>query len=406
MFSRTVMGAKTCRPSGTSEQPWKTTFSGGSLPMSFMSKRISPERARRSPEMVLRRLVFPAPLAPMIVTISPDRMCIETFFSTLSRPYPDSRFLILSMPASRVVPEVHADHFPVLLDREGPVLRDLLPETQYDDLVRDPHDERHVVLHEEHGDAHVADLPDQPAHFVRLPHVQPRGGLVEKQEPRLAREGPADLDDALLPVGEAHRLGVGVPRDAEQFQDLQAPLPDAPLLPPGEREAQHSGEEPRPAVEVASDHHVLEGRHLGEEPDVLERPHHATGGDLVGLKVVDRRLLVVDLAPVGCEESRDQVEQRRLPRAVGPDERLDRPLRDVEGEVVDGLEAAEALADAPHREDRHGTSSSAAVRVTSRFRSARRWRRSSPSGANSMIRMRMMPKTASSSVPKYPRSDR
>src|SRR5512139_2925791 len=206
MFSRTVMGAKTCRPSGTREHPWKTTFSGGSFPMSFVSNRISPERAGRRPEMVLRRLVFPAPLAPMIVTISPARMCIVTFFSTFSRPYPASRFLILSMPASRVVPEVHADHFPVLLDREGPVLRDLLSETQHDDLVRDPHDERHVVLHKEHGDPHVADPPDQPPHLVRFPHVQPRGGLVEKQQLRLAGEGPADLDDALLPVRQADRL--------------------------------------------------------------------------------------------------------------------------------------------------------------------------------------------------------
>src|SRR5512139_4112779 len=184
MFSRTVMGAKTCRPSGTMEHPRKTTFSGGRFPMSFMSKRISPERAGSSPAIVRRRLVFPAPLAPMIVTISPDRMCIVTFFSTLSRPYPDSRFLILSMTALRVFPQVHADHFPVLLDRQWPVLRDLLPETEHDDLVRDPHDERHVVLHEEHGDAHVADLPDQPAHFVRFPHVQARGGLVEEEEPR------------------------------------------------------------------------------------------------------------------------------------------------------------------------------------------------------------------------------
>src|SRR5512139_1467392 len=162
MFSRTVMGAKTCRPSGTMEHPRKTTFSGGRFPMSFMSKRISPERAGSSPAMVRRRLVFPAPLAPMIVTISPDRMCIVTFFSTFSRPYPDSRFLILSMPASRVVTEVDADHLPVLLDRKGPVLGDLLTETQHDDLVRDPHDERHVVLHEEHRDPHVADPCDQP----------------------------------------------------------------------------------------------------------------------------------------------------------------------------------------------------------------------------------------------------
>ena len=100
MFSFTVMGAKSWRPSGTSEQPRKTIFSGGNFPISFMSKRISPDRAGISPETVLRRVVFPAPFAPMIVTISPARMCIVTFFSTFSRPYPDSTFLILSMRSS------------------------------------------------------------------------------------------------------------------------------------------------------------------------------------------------------------------------------------------------------------------------------------------------------------------
>src|SRR3990170_4434717 len=159
MFSFTVMGAKTWRPSGTSEQPRKTIFSGGNFPTSLMSKRISPDRAGISPETVLRRLVFPAPFAPMIVTISPAPMCIVTFLSTFSLPYPDSRFLILSMrpsitespPApsfpSLVVPQVHPDHFQVLLDREGTILGDLLPVAHHDDFLRDLHDERHVVLH-------------------------------------------------------------------------------------------------------------------------------------------------------------------------------------------------------------------------------------------------------------------
>src|SRR5512140_1685703 len=134
MFSLTVMGAKTWRPSGTSEHPRKTILSGGNFPISFMSKRISPDRAGISPETVLRRVVFPAPFAPMIVTISPAPMCIVIFLSTFSLPYPDSTFFILSMRPSipepphpplfpsRVVPQVHPDHFPVLLDRKGPIL--------------------------------------------------------------------------------------------------------------------------------------------------------------------------------------------------------------------------------------------------------------------------------------------
>src|SRR5512135_657445 len=408
MLSFTVMGANSWRPSGTSEQPRKTIFSGGNFPISFVSKRISPDRAGIRPETVLRRLVFPAPFAPMIVTISPAPMCIETFLSTLSLPYPDSTFLILSMrpsipkPAppplfpSLVVPQVHPDHLPVLLDREGTILGDLLPVAHHDDLVRDLHDEGHVVLHEQHGDAHVADPRDQPSHFVRFPHVQPGRGFIEQEELRLAGDRPADLDDALLAVGEADRLRSGMGTDAEQLHDLETLLPDPPLLLPRERQVQHSGVEPRPAVDVAADHDVLEDRHLREEPDVLECPHHAPVGDLAGRQAVDLRPPENDLAGIGGKESGDQVEDGRLPCAVRPDQRLDRSRGDVEGKVVDGQEAAEPLADPPDRKQRHGVSSSTGFREIARFRSERRWRRSSPSGANSMIRMRMTPKTVSS----------
>src|SRR5512143_58879 len=408
MFSLTVMGAKSWRPSGTSEQPRKTILSGGNFPISFVSKRISPDRGGISPDTVLRRVVFPAPFAPMIVTISPAPMCIVTFLSTLSRPYPDSTFLILSIrpsipkPAppplspSRVVPQVHPDHLPVLLDREGTILGDLFPVTHHDDLVRDLHDEGHVVLHEQHGDAQVADPRDQPPHFVRFPHVQPGRGFVEQEELRLAGERPADLDDALLAVGQADRFRSGMGADAEQLHDLEALLPDSPLLLPRERQVQHPGVEPRPAVDVTADHDVLEDRHLREEPDVLERPHHAADSDLEGRHAVDLRPPENDLAGIGRKEPGDQVEDRRLPGAVRPDQRLDRSRGDFDGEVVDGLEAAEPLADPPDRKKRHGASSSTESRETARFRSERRWRRSSPSGANSMISMRMTPKTVSS----------
>src|SRR5512140_1643004 len=408
MFSFTVMGAKTWRPSGTSEQPRKTIFSGGSFEIASMSKRISPDRAGISPETVLRRLVFPAPLAPMIVTISPALMCIVTFLSTFSLPYPDSTFLILSMRPSipipplppsfpsLVVPQIHPDHLPVLLDREGTILGDLLPVAHHDDLVRDLHDDRHVVLHEQHRDAHVADPRDQPSHLVRFPHVQPGRGFIEQEGLRLAGERPADLDDALLAVGEADRLRSGMGADAEQLHDLKALLPDSPLLLPRERQVQHPGVESPPAVDVAADHDVLEDRHFRKEPDVLERPHHAAGGNLAGRQAVDLRPPENDLAGIGRKEAGDQVEDRRLPGAVRTDQRLDRSRGDIEGKVVDGLEAAEPLADPPDRKKRHGASSSAGFREIARFRSERRWRRSSPSGANSMIRMRMTPKTVSS----------
>ncbi len=50
-----------------------------------------------------------------------------------------------------------------------------------------------------------------------------------------------------------------------------------------------------------------------------------------------------DVTGVGLVETRDQVERRRLARAVGTDDREDLVLVDLERELVDGLEATEGL---------------------------------------------------------------
>ena len=105
---------------------------------------------------------------------------------------------------------------------------------------------------------------------------------------------------------------------------------------------------------------------------MLERPHHAEGSDLAGRHAVDLRLPENDLAGIGRKESGDQVEDRRLPRAVRPDQRLDRSRGDIEGEVVDGLEAADPRAAPPDRKKRDGASSSTGFRETTRFRSEMR----------------------------------
>ena len=56
--------------------------------MSRLSNRMAPDRGRRMPAMVLSSVVLPAPLAPMIVTISPGYTCSEMPFRTLRGPYP------------------------------------------------------------------------------------------------------------------------------------------------------------------------------------------------------------------------------------------------------------------------------------------------------------------------------
>ena len=70
-FSRTVIPGKIPRPSGACEMPRLTLSCAGSLEISVPSKIIEPEETFRSPDIVFRVVVFPAPLAPIKETISP-----------------------------------------------------------------------------------------------------------------------------------------------------------------------------------------------------------------------------------------------------------------------------------------------------------------------------------------------
>src|SRR5207247_7016382 len=63
---------------------------------------------------------------------------------------------------------------------------------------------------------------------------------------------------------------------------------------------------------------VLDHRHVREEPDVLERPANSERRDLVGAEAEERSPAERDAALVGGIEPREDVEERRLSRAVRP----------------------------------------------------------------------------------------
>jgi len=72
------MVAKTCLPSGTRAHPMKTVLSAGTAVISLLSKIISPPHVLIRPEIEWSKVVFPAPFAPTIATISPGETCRET----------------------------------------------------------------------------------------------------------------------------------------------------------------------------------------------------------------------------------------------------------------------------------------------------------------------------------------
>jgi hypothetical protein len=78
--------------------------------------------------------------------------------------------------------------------------RDLAPEIERHDLVADRHDEMHVMLDQQHGDAPlVADAADQVAQLPDFAVVEAARRLVEQEEPRLRGERAREFDPLLDP---------------------------------------------------------------------------------------------------------------------------------------------------------------------------------------------------------------
>jgi hypothetical protein len=85
-FSRTVIRAKQCLPSGDSEIPCRTTSCGGTPEISSPANRIVPCLGGVRPEIDRRVVDLPAPLDPSIVTISPSSTVSDTPFSASMLP--------------------------------------------------------------------------------------------------------------------------------------------------------------------------------------------------------------------------------------------------------------------------------------------------------------------------------
>src|SRR2546423_1427232 len=101
-------------------------------------------------------------------------------------------------------------------------------------------------------------------------------------------------------------------------------------------------------------HVMLEQRHRAEQLDVLEGACDPRADDAVRRRAQQAAPVEGDLAAVGPVEPRDQVEDRRLSRAVRPDQPDDLALADVERDAVDGNDPAEAPRQLLDRKQGHG----------------------------------------------------
>jgi hypothetical protein len=114
--------------------------------------------------------------------------------------------------------------------------------------------------------------------------------------------------------------------------------------------AQAAPEEARRRITLAADHDVLDHGEAREELDVLKGAGEAEAREAVRGEAGQRRSPELELALGRSIDSGDHVEEGRLPRTVGTDDRLDLAFRHIEAAVVNRPHATEPLGDPAHFE--------------------------------------------------------
>jgi len=190
-----------------------------------------------------------------------------------------------------------------------------------------------LVRDEEDGDPLPLQLLEVAEELVDLARDEHGGGLVEDEDPRAAVEDLQDLHP--LAVTDAQLL------DAAVGIDLQ-PVGGAQLTDAGPRRRRVEAEAlPR----LRAEHDVLEDREVVGQHEVLV-DHADPGGDGVGGRL-ERHLVALhgDGALVGAEHPVQDLHERRLARAVLPDDGVDLPRGDRQLDVAVGHDAGEPLDD-------------------------------------------------------------
>src|SRR6185369_9546014 len=105
--------------------------------------------------------------------------------------------------------------------------------------------------------------------------------------------------------------------------------------------AQHCVEQSLAHVNVTSRHDIFQHRHARKQSNVLERARDTACGDLIWTQAVDALTLEMDRAGRWLVDACEQIEDRRLARAVWTDETVDLTFLYGHVEFVDSAETAE-----------------------------------------------------------------
>ena len=116
--------------------------------------------------------------------------------------------------------EIGVDDGRVGADLVRRAVGDLAAIIEHDDAVGDVHHDAHIVLDQCDRRAElVVDVEDEAAHVLLLLDIHPRHRLVEQQELGLHRQGAAELDALLQPIGQPPDRRLADRLDFEKVDD-------------------------------------------------------------------------------------------------------------------------------------------------------------------------------------------
>src|SRR3954449_1146725 len=245
-------------------------------------------------------------------------------------------------------PEVELVDEVVGADLVGGSFHDLAPVVHHRDALGHPQGDVHVVLDEDQRDA-LVELEQQVGQRDALAAREARRRLVEEHQLGLRGAGHADLELALLAVGDRSHEARDLALEAHQARQLAGALAHLAV----ERLPARQAQVPAARAEHGEVEVVLDAE-AEEEAGLLVRAAHPQPGASWGGDVPDVLTEELDRARRLGYVARDDVEQRRLARPVGAEDGAPLAGRDVEIDVAHGIEAAEPPADPPQAEDRAG----------------------------------------------------
>src|SRR5688572_10358465 len=308
---------------------------------SMPSRSMRPSLRAMVPVIAARRVDLPAPLGPSSATVSPFSTASETSCSTGAAPYEACR------SESRSIAKVGLHHRRMRAHFVRRAFGDARAEVEHYHAAGERQQEAHVVLDQQNRDAALGDTADDAGQAVELGRREPRRGLIEQDDTRLAGERARDLEQAALAERQRADVGVAQPGEADEFDQLfGAPALCSLFVRSLPRE------EIRAEARMSPHHHVLQHRHAAERPVVLEGAHDAQARDAVRRQAEDRLAGKADLALVGGVGAGDDVEGGGLAGAIRADHAEDLAFAQVEVEPGHGGQPAEALGQAPYLENR------------------------------------------------------